>query len=740
MTILRKAAVFGAGSMGGGIAAQFANADIPVLLLDRDISTARAGIARQLASGGFMHAAAANLVTPASAETDIEQVREADWIVEAIIEDPAAKRALYTRLQGLRADHAIVSSNTSTLARASLLDGLDPSFRQHFLITHFFNPPRQMPLMELVSGAETSAQARALAAEGGATLLGKTVVAAKDTPGFIANRLGCYWIGAGVVEALQAGIALEHADAAMSRAFTAPRTGVFNLLDLIGLDLVPLVWGSLARALPADDGIHHYDISQHPLIAALQSAGRLGRKTKAGFYRQDKETGLQALDLPGLDYRPVDKTEMQDSRELDAYAWRVFSRVFRYTCEVAADIADDVAAIDAAMTLGYGWKQGPFALADSYGIKALAQRYTEAGESVPALLRAALEHGGFYQPVSFLTAAGQRVAAPAPTGLALARPRGAPVLRQDSAELWDVGDGIACLSLNTKMNVLDSQVFELIHNTIERLPRDFQGLVIGNDHARAFSAGADLRFILQCIDGKNEHALRDFVAAGQAAMQALRFARFPVVAAMHGLALGGGCELALHCDAIVAAAESQAGLPESKVGIIPAWGGCVQLLRRAQALPPKGPLASARRVFDVIAAGAVSGSALEAKDMGILQSSDVILMNRAQVFEAARQRCLSLARDYRAPDAQMLTLAGASGRLSLAHAIEAERVAGRKTAASSELELMLAGVLTAGEPGTPVSELALYALEREAMIALTRLPATRARVDHMLRTGKPLKN
>lgn len=761
---LNKVAIFGAGSMGAGIAAQFANAGIPVVLLDRPgagsqdgAAVARAGIERQLKIGGFMHPDAARLVTPARAEEDIALVSDADWIIEAIVEDRAAKQALYRRLQPLRRAGAIVSSNTSTLAREALADGLDPDFRRHFLITHFFNPPRHMPLMELVSAAEVSPTAVDLAVRGGETALGKTVIRAKDTPGFIANRLGCYWIGAAVLEAMRCGLDVDVADATIARAFGAPRTGVFGLLDLIGLDLVPLVWGSLAQALPADDGCHRYDISRNSLFTRMIEAGRLGRKTRAGFYQQASSGGLLAMDLESLDYRPVqfgelpapDLTGAVDST-LDRYVWTVFKHFIRYACDVAAEIADDVAAIDAGMALGYSWKQGPFALADQIGVAAIVARFERDGDPVPALLRHALAHGGFYSNdgMSQMHVAGTMTPIQASSGqlsLRQARGRGPAVLRNGSAALWDLGGGIAGLELTTKMNVLDEPAFDLIREAIARVPEGFAGLVVGNDHPRAFSAGADLRFILQCMDRNDEAALRRFVAAGQDALRALRFAPFPVVAALHGLALGGGCELALHCDAIVAAAETTAGLPESKVGLIPAWGGCAQLLIRALQTSgvPKGPVAIARQAYAVIAGGQTSGSAALARDMGILRADDRIVMNRGQVLAQAHARCLELAAGYRAPEPVLLPLAGPSGSLALRDHIDGEVAAGRKSAASASVEHVLADVLTGGPDADAVpglEESAVYALERDAMLALTRSPVARARIEHMLRTGKPLNS
>ncbi|MDY0013120.1 MAG: 3-hydroxyacyl-CoA dehydrogenase/enoyl-CoA hydratase family protein [Rhodocyclaceae bacterium] len=771
---ISKAAVIGAGSMGSGIAAQFANGGIPVVLLDMAPAGAadrkafaKGGIERQLKSGGFMHPEAANLVTPGNIDDDLDLLADADIIVEAIIEDLDAKRALFTKLEKVRKAGSIVSSNTSTLARASMCEGLPESFRRDFVITHFFNPVRHMRLLEVVSGPDNGPGVAARAALSGEVDLGKTVIACRDTPGFIANRLGCYWMAMATREAFAHGLTAEEADAVAGAPFGVPKTGVFGLFDLVGIDLVPLVWAGLLKTLPADDGIQVYNLPDNAVFKGMLAAGRFGRKSKAGFYRQSAADKKQreVVDFSTLEYRaeqPVAAAALpgggKDLKQLcsgddkfSRYAWTVLKRVVVYASRVAPEIADDVAAIDAALELGYAWGKGPFALADRVGAAWIVERLKTEGEFVPPLLARAADAGGFYADggKTLTRTDGSRVARARAAGvvcLADIKEKTAPVLNNDSATLWDMGDGIVCLELKTKMNILDNGVFDLIELAVDRVPKDFRGLVIGNEHVRAFSAGASLEVLLGRIKQGDFIALRDFVLYGQKVYKALKYAPFPVVGAAFGIALGGGCEALLHCDAIVAHAELTAGLPEANVGLIPGWGGCTQLLARAErsARGIKGPLGVANRVFEVIASATVSGSAAQARDSGILRDSDPIVMSRDRLLSEARGEAVRLAEaGYRAPEPTLLTLSGPSGYLSLMNSARTERAAGRITATDMVVREVLATVLTGGkgaDPVAPVSEDVVYALEVDGLVELARTEATKARIEHLLATGKPLRN
>jgi len=764
---IRCAAVIGAGSMGSGIAAQFANAGVPVILLDiagdaaNRNGPAEAGIARQLKVGGFMHPDAAKLVRAGNTEDDLHLLAEADWIIEAVIEKLEVKRDLYRRIAALRKPDAVVASNTSTIPLAQLVEGMESDFAAHFMINHFFNPPRVMQLVEIVASPANAPETVARIRNACETVLGKTVVDCRDTPGFIANRIGCYWLAAGALEARKLGLTIEEADA-VNTALGVPRTGVFGLLDLVGLDLIPNIWGSLMNTLPETDAMHRQDLPGDSTVKKILADGRFGRKSGAGYYRVNQDRSREATDLETGEFRPETPfptanlpgggrklAELLDADDkYGRYAWTVFKEILVYSATHAPVIAGDIEAIDKAMELGYAWRQGPFRLADSYGAARVAERLRSAGEEVPALIGAAAANGGFYAEGRPLKSNGERAVQStfSVSMLAALKASSKPIHGNEAASIWDLGDGIACFEMHTKMNSFTPAVFDVLEWAIEQGPGHFRSLVIGNDDPRAFSAGADLSFFARKIEEQDWQTIEDYLVRGQNLFLRLKYSPFPVVAAAHGLALGGGCEIILHANAVVAHAEFQGGLPEVKVGLVPGWGGCTQLLLRAHtsANGQKGPAAAARTAFDTIFAGNPSRSALEARASGILPTDSRIVMNRSHLIGAAKARALDLVENgFAAPDRALITVAGKSGWLGLMTAVEGERAAGRLSETDVRLAGTLLSVLTGGEEGDqvkPLTEEDVMALERKALIGLIRKPETKARIDHMLKTGKPLKN
>ena len=751
---IKRVAVIGAGSMGGGIAAQFANAGLQVDLLDmagpeaERSKRALDGVARQLKAGGFMDEALSTLVRPGNVDDHIDRLADADWIIEAIIEDLSAKHALYRRIDAIRKPGAVVSSNTSTIPRAALVEGMSDAFAADFVITHFFNPPRQMQLVELVTAAENSAASIADIRTALETVLGKTVIDCRDTPGFIANRIGCHWLALAALEAFRRGLTSEQADAVMA-AFGVPRTGVFGLLDLIGIDLGPHVWGSLMRALPDSDDLQAHDLPGDATIRALIAAGRLGRKTKAGFYRMTADKRLETYDPSIGNYRPAQPGAPADlpggGRDLvallagdgphSAYAWSVLSGVITYAAACAPEIAHDASSIDTAMKLGYAWREGPFELARRIGMTQLTERLQAEGRTIPAALGtmaagapSTASTGGVPDPLSAAKAAGRKL------------------LGNEAASLWLLEGGVACFELHTKMNTFAPAAFDMLEQTLERGGHDFRALVLGNNDARAFSAGADLGFILGMLKAGESEVLGQYVAGGQKLFLALKYAPFPVVAAAHGFALGGGCEFLLHADAVVAHAELTAGLPEPKVGLVPAWGGCTQLLIRSQKAGdgPRGPVARVMRAFSAILPGNVSGSARQAARTGLLRDGDVIVMNRSQLLEVAMRMAAGLAdAGYRPPEKAVITVRGASAKAGMMSGVQAQRAAGLITDTDLTIADALAGVLSGGPDGNlmrPITEEDMMQLEREALLDLGRDRATMDRIEHMMKTGKPLRN
>ncbi|HEY3337977.1 MAG TPA: 3-hydroxyacyl-CoA dehydrogenase NAD-binding domain-containing protein [Propionicimonas sp.] len=754
---VRRAVVLGAGTMGAGIAAHLANCGIEVSLLDRAVdgddrsALAKAGIARQLASGGFMVPEFAERVTPGTVDDDLAACADADWVIEAVFEDPAVKHALYARVDAVRRPGTLVSSNTSGIPVRELVAGHSAAFAQDFTITHFFNPPRTMELLEVVAGAATGAAAHARVAAACDRQLGKVVLECRDTPGFIANRLGSHWMAVAALEAFRAGLDVETADAVMSRPLGIPRTGVFGLFDLVGINLVPLLWPVLTDALPATDACHDYDIGSEPVFTHLLANGLTGRLGPGGFYRRRNAAGEkvdEVLDIDVLDYRPrlepsdpaVAAKDLASLLAIDSpggrYAWTVFAQVLDYACAIAAEVAEDIEPIDDAMRLGYAWARGPFGLADEVGAARLVERYTAAGRAVPLLLTRAAEVGGFYpDPGSVLGTDGTpryRTRVAGVVTVAEAERKNGVIKANASAALVDLGDGVACLALRTKMNTCDRGVIDMVEEAT-RLGRSgrFRALVIGSDHPRAFSAGADLGTFVSLLDADDLDGLRSFARRGQRAFEELRRAPFPVVAAARGFALGGGNELMLAAHHIVAHAELKAGFPERTVGLIPCWGGVTQTLARATAAGDRDPAASA---FALAASCEVTTSAWQAADWHLLRDTDEVVASARRVLAEAKAAALELlTAGATAPEPVMLPLRDpAAGALDAdwAEASETDRrIVGR-----------LAAVLTASRQGETVTEAELLDREIDAALDLLPQPSSQARVRHLRATNRPLAN
>jgi 3-hydroxyacyl-CoA dehydrogenase len=774
---IRKAAVIGAGVMGSGIAAQIANAGVPVALLDivaKDnpdrSAIAKGAIERMLKTepAPLMLPANARLITPGNTEDDLGFLADADWIVEAVLENIEIKRALYTRLDAVRRQGSIVSSNTSTIPLRDLVAGMGESFAGDFAITHFFNPPRYMRLLEIVGGEKTRPESIRALEDFADRALGKGVVRCKDTPGFVANRIGVYWMQSAVTAALDMDLTVEEADAVMGRPLGIPKTGVFGLLDLTGLDLQPHVDGALASALPKSDDYHRVR-RDFPLLKKLIAEGYTGRKGKGGFYRllRDEKGGktLEAIDLKSGAFRPKEEPRLdsveagkQGLRALvehpdrgGRYAWRVLSELLPYAASLVPEIADDIVSVDRAMRLGYGWKWGPFELIDRLGADWFAERLKKEGRPVPPLLAAAAEAGGFYKTeggrLLALGLDGKHRAVERPQGVLLLedmKRASEPVARNGSASLWDIGDGAACLEFHSKMNALDADILALLKEAIGIVPKRFKALVIYNE-AEQFSVGANLGLALFAANIGLWPMIESLVNDGLAILKALKYAPFPTVAAPAGMALGGGCEILLHASRIVAHAESYIGLVEVGVGLIPGWGGANELLDRCTRSPgrPGGPMPPVTRAFETISMAKVSRSAAEARELGFLRPEDEIVMNRERLLAAAKAKALELARDYKPPEPPVFALPGPSGRAALRLAVDNFVLAGKATPHDRVVAEALAELLTGGKAADPelqTDEETLRKLAAKGFMALIRTGPTLARMEHMLETGKPLRN
>ncbi|HWP58969.1 MAG TPA: 3-hydroxyacyl-CoA dehydrogenase NAD-binding domain-containing protein [Candidatus Acidoferrales bacterium] len=777
MREMTATAVVGAGVMGSAIAAHLANAGFPVVLLDivpagatdRNI-LARRAIERLLKSDppAFMHRKAASLIRPGNIADNIGSLRESDWIVEAVVEDSAIKRALYRKIEAVRKDDSVVTSNTSTLRLAELTEGLPERFCRDFLVAHFFNPPRYVRVVELVPGPATRGEALATIREVADRRLGKCPLLCRDTPGFIANRIGAFWLKSALARALEQGIGVEEADAVMSACLGIPRTGVFGLMDLIGLDLVLKVDENLARSLPPEDPYRQIR-GGLTLVREMVARGLTGRKGKGGFYRLRADAGAtvkEALELGTGSYRPAAGAASEDALRsssvarnwlgaepdrLGRYARAVLLPLFFYTAKIAPEIASDVWTIDRALELGYGWRRGPFALMDECGVGAVAELLGREQKEVPPLMERALSAGGFYRATvdrrQYLDVRGNYIDLKREPGIYLLsdlKLRSRRVAGNAAASLWDIADGVACLEIHTKMNTIDADVLLMIRKALEAVRSSFRALVIYNE-GEHFSAGVNLSLVLFATHVAAWAKIEELLAMGQQAYQALKYSPFPVVAASFGYALGGGCELMLHADAVQAHAESYIGLVETSVGLVPGWGGCKEMLARLSTAPdlPRGPMAGVAAAFETIGMAKTASSAFEAKELGFLRPSDRITFNRERLLADAKSRALELAENYRPPEPAKLIVPGPSGKAALLIMARELRAAGKLSAHDELVATLLAEVLSGGpdaDPSAPVSEEDILRLEREAVLRLLKTEQTAARMEHMLKTGRPLRN
>jgi 3-hydroxyacyl-CoA dehydrogenase len=772
---INKVAVIGSGVMGGGIAAQIANAGVPVLLLDivpqgatdRNVVAGKA-IERLLKTdpAPFMHRDFARLVTAGNLEDDIGKLAECDWIVEVVLEKLEVKHATFAKIEQHRKEGSIVSSNTSTIPLRDLVQGTPERFQRDFLITHFFNPPRYMRLLEIVAGEKTRADAVETIAEFCDVRLGKGVIHAKDTPGFIANRIGGMWIQSALQAAFELGLTVEEADAIMGRPFGMPRTGIFGLMDLVGIDLAPQVAASMQRTLKPDDAYLRI-YKDRPLIAKMIAEGYTGRKGKGGFYRLSKsEKGRvkESIDLKTGDYHPSAEPTLASTHERKPeailrhedrggqYARRALAQTLAYAASLVPEIADDVVAVDEAMRWGYTWKFGPFELIDQIGAGNVAALLKSEKLAVPPLLAKAAGKS-FYRTtdgrLEYLTVKGDYAPVERRAGVLLLadiKRRAKPLQRNGSASLWDIGDGVLCLEFHSKMNALDPDSMAMLMKGLETVKKSsgaFKALVVYNE-ADNFSVGANVGLGLFAANVALWPFIEEGETAGQNAYKAVKYASFPVVSAPAGMALGGGCEILLHSAAVQAHAESYIGLVETGVGLVPGWGGCKELILRQflNKRRPGGPIPPLMQAFETIALAKVSRSAAEARDTLMLRPEDGITMNRERLLADAKARALALAKDYKAPQPQPVNLPGPTGAAALKLGVDDLLHQGKATAYDGVVAGKLAEVLSGGDTDVTqeTSEDQLLALERRAFQALIREPRTLARIEHMLETGKPLRN
>ena len=771
-----KAAVLGAGTMGAQIAAHLANIGWQVLLLDLTLDHAKQGLERvsKLKPAPFYLPELASRIELGSFETDFPRLKEADWVIEAVVEKPDIKRELWTRVQDYVAPNAVLSTNTSGLSIHEMSDACREDIKRRFLGTHFFNPPRYLKLLELIPRRETDPDILEGVARFAERVLGKRVVIARDTPGFIANRLGVHSMMVVFPLMQEFGMTIEEVDALTGPLIGNPRSATFRLADIVGLDVMASVAGNLHERLTTEEEKRIFALPE--VVQRLIADGRLGEKTGAGFYRRQKDGTIEALDLNAYEYRPRQKAKFphldaleklpleerlralvsHDSRE-GRFLWRLHAETLAYAAQHAPDLADDPIAIDHAVKWGFNRELGPFQTWDALGVRETVERMEREGLPVPELAHNLLRFGRtrFYETadtgdttVYVWLGAGQ--VAPyrpdpeflTPTNMARHCPE---VERNADASIYDLGDGVFCVGIHSKMNVLGPGVMEMLYKGAERAEREGIGLVI-TGIGEHFSAGFNLQLFLMMIGTGDFDELLMGGKAFQDSLLRLRYAKVPVVAATFGYTLGGGCELAMHCDRVVASAETYIGLPEVGVGIIPAGGGTSTMLYRAlSSLPPNAdPYPAIRRVMETLGFGKVATSALEGVQYGFLrQGIDTISVNPDRILWLAKQEVQHLAaQGYTPPEEPKVMAYGNQVLTRLLIELHNLKRGNFITEHDFTVASQIAYVLAGGDLSQP-AEMPLsyfYQLEIQVVGYLAQQPKTWDRMRHMLETGKPLRN
>jgi 3-hydroxyacyl-CoA dehydrogenase len=803
---IRKVAVLGAGTMGARIAAHLANARVPSFLLDivpahltpeeqaKGLSLSDPRVRNRFAQAGldaalksrpaaFYVPESARMIAIGNFEDNLSVIKDCDWIIEAVTEDRTIKQSLFQKVQALRSPGAIVSSNTSGISITSIAEGLSEDFRRHFLGTHFFNPPRYMKLLEVIPTRETLPEVVQVVSRFGDVVLGKGVVIAKDTPNFIANRIGTF-VTMNVLRIMQQeGYTIEEIDALTGPAMGLPKSATFRTLDIVGLDVLAHVVKNLSESLPRDE---RRDVLQPPeFIAQMLERKLLGDKTKQGFYKKVKgggddsdESQILTLDLKTFEYRARQRPNLpalemarniEDPRQRVAaliqspdrageFYRKTLSDTFHYAASRIPEISDDIVSVDNAVKWGFNWECGVFELWDAVGVEKTVEQWKKQNRPVPPLVEKLLASGkkAFYQQSGGttryfdFTGGDYRVLEERPGILLLPslKARQHELKKNPGASLIDLGDGVVCLEFHSKMNSIGADTVQMMQAGVKALNDGFDAMVIGNQ-APNFCVGANLMLVLMAIQEGEWDEVNLASRAFQNANMALKYASKPVVAAPFGLTLGGGVEICLHSTRTRAAAETYMGLVEVGVGIIPAGGGTKEMLVRAMDAVPDDPetdvFAYVKEVFQNIGFAKVSTSAGEAQKLGYLSARDSISMNRDRQIADAKQLALDLVRLGYQPGKprQDIRVLGQSAfakmKLGLHLARRAEYISDYDLVVGTHLAKVLSG---GGEFTSPqlVSEQYLLDLEREAFVSLCGQKKTVERMQHMLKKGKPLRN
>ncbi|MCL2726349.1 MAG: 3-hydroxyacyl-CoA dehydrogenase/enoyl-CoA hydratase family protein [Polyangiaceae bacterium] len=788
-TPIRRAAVIGAGVMGSGIAAHFANAGLEVLLLDvvpPNLSDAEKKDPQKRngwASGGlekaikarpaaFFHKDHARLVKVGNVEDDLGKLKDCDLVIEAIVEKMDAKQALFEKLEKIVPEHCIVASNTSGLRIAEMTKGRSDHFKKHFLVLHFFNPVRYMKLLEIVAGPEADEGIVAYCKRFAEDVLGKGVVFGKDTPNFVGNRIGAHAMMATVHQMLADDLSPEDVDNMTGTPMAHPKSASFRTADLVGLDTFVHVAKNCYASLTADEDRDIFKVPDY--IRKMVEKRLLGDKTKGGFFKKGADKQIQTLDPKTLEYRPKGGDEkikattkalakVEDPRErvkklvadegrAGDFARKVLYRSLAYSARRIGEIADSVVAVDNAMKWGYNWELGPFEVWDALGFAVTADAMEKAGHELPDSVKKMKASGAsaFYKDGKvFDLLKGEYVAEtfdPRYATLQILRRGQAPVLKNDGAEAWDLGDGVLGVTFKTKANSIDPDVIRILGQAADKAETDFRALVVANQ-GDYFCVGANLLLVVMAAAQEQWEDIRKMVKGYQGAVQRLKYARIPVVAAPYGMTLGGGLELCFGSDAVQAAAETYSGLVEVGVGLIPGGAGTMNMLWRSLEAIPEGTnfniYENVIQTFKNIALAKIATSAEEGKALGYFRRNDGVSFDKARLVAEAKARAIGLANaSYHPPIPRAHRLPGESGIATLSMMVDTLVAGGYASEHDAKIARKLAVVLCGGVGGASreVTEEEVLDLEADAFVSLCGEPKSQERMQYMLMNNKPLRN
>jgi len=755
---IKKVVVIGSGTMGSGIAAQVANAGIPVVLLDLPSSE---GIRNKIVENAkeriansrpplLVEKSKIDLIHVGNIEDNFNLVGEADWVVEAVVERIDIKHSIYKKIEDVRKPESVISSNTSTIPLKVLSENMSDEMKQNFCITHFFNPVRYMGLLEIVTEPINDKEKINLLKSFCDEKLGKGVIICKDTPGFLGNRVGVYAMQVAMTEAFKMGLTIEEADAVFGRPMGIPKTGVFGLYDLIGIDLMADVLKSFIKELPKDDPFHEV-AQENPFITKMIEDGYTGRKGKGGFYRMNKESGqkiLEAVNLKTGDYSPSKKIDLGIDDKVNIeylisrndkygeYAWSVLSKIVLYASSLIPDVTSEHNNIDEAIRLGFNWTMGPFEILDAISVKFFAKKdqnmkfnrfirekyYSQINDSRKEWYGETQlyldKHLNTFKRIKHYT-------------------RNRSNLYKGSAETYDLNNNTTIVEFTTKANTLDDNSMQILSKASE------QNLIIING-AMQFSAGVNLNYVMEYAKDSKWRGIEKFIFNFQQTCKNLKYSEFPVISAPSGLAIGGGFEVVCQSDYVVSHTNVVLGLVETLVGLIPAGGGCKEMLFRwMQSEESKDdPAFAPLKVFDLIGYAKTANSPNEALPHKFLLEKDKVVINRDRLLHESEKLLEEIHKDYKPPEKPLFKLPGAVVRDKMHEILENLYKDKKILDHGLEVGKQLAFVLSGGNTtmDTELSEDDLYALELDAFMNLIQMPKTQERIKHTLETGKPLVN